>query len=149
MYPSITLVGNIVADPQMKFVGQNNTPIVETRLAVNVGYGKSEKTLWFKLSEWGTYNSDGGVVSKLMRESRTGTPLFRQGSSVVITGYINNVGAYVSKADGQPKADVVIQVLNIDYTPGAKGKSDSNKENNTSQGQSSTGSDDDYGEIPI
>ena len=87
MYQSLTLVGNLGGDPELRYVGDAN-PVCNFSLAVNRRWNrqgeKMEETTWFRVSVWGkqaeaanTYLSKGRQVlieGRLIADPSTGGP---------------------------------------------------------------------------
>ena len=51
-YQSITLVGNVTRDPEMRYL-PNGDPVTSFGLAVNEGYGDSKYVMWVNVSCFG------------------------------------------------------------------------------------------------
>lgn len=49
-----TIVGRLVQDPELKFVGAKGTAVVKFSVAVNKKRGDKEETSYFDVSAWGT-----------------------------------------------------------------------------------------------
>ncbi len=58
MYQSLTLVGNLGNDPELRYVGGDGNAVCNFSLAVNRRWNnksgeKMEETAWFRISVWG------------------------------------------------------------------------------------------------
>ena len=70
-HSSITLVGNLGADPESRTAGSST--VTELRLAVSTGWGDRKTTTWYRASIWG-------------KSGENAVRLLRKGSSVVVSG---------------------------------------------------------------
>jgi len=70
-HSSITIVGNLGADPETRTAGSSN--VTELRIAVSTGWGDRKTTTWYRASIWG-------------KSGENAARLLRKGSSVVVSG---------------------------------------------------------------
>ena len=52
MYQSITIVGNLGGDPEMRYT-QSGKAVTNFRVATNRVYNGEKETIWFRVSVWG------------------------------------------------------------------------------------------------
>ena len=74
MYQQITLIGNLAADPELRYT-QDGTPVTSFRVATNRRWRTQdgttqEKTVWFRVSGLATAGRD---VRSISDEGATGT----------------------------------------------------------------------------
>jgi single-strand DNA-binding protein len=51
MYQEVTIVGHVGRDPEMRYTA-DGVGVCSFSVAVNMGYGDREKTVWFRVSAW-------------------------------------------------------------------------------------------------
>lgn len=101
MYQSLTLVGNLGGDPELRYT-QGGSAVTNFNLAVNRRWNKDgqkmEETTWFRVSVWGpqaeaanTYLSKGSQVlveGRLVADPDTGSPkTFKRGDGTIGTSF--------------------------------------------------------------
>ena len=109
MSNNISMIANLVADAEIKQVGQND--VLEFRLANNVGFGEKKTTNWFNGAIWGTRGKS------LVNHLKKGKKVFVTGQ-LVIREYTNKEGVKAYSND--------IRVSELDFAdsaPGAGGAS--------------------------
>jgi single-stranded DNA-binding protein len=135
MYPKIILTGYLSRDPETRAAGPST--VTTTSLAVNCGYGDRQTTQWYTLQQWGD-------DTQLARQKRDESGyLFGKSSRVMVTGEIKAVNTYIGKNDHQPKVDVVVNVLSIEYVPSGKAATDA------PHAAPATAPADDYSALPV
>ena len=103
MFQQITLLGRVGADAQLRYT-QNGRPVLGWSLAVSVGWGDREKTLWFRCSFWG----DRGI--KLEQYIKKGTIL-------LVVGELAEPSVWTGK-DGSPRANLDVTVREVKLVGG-------------------------------
>ncbi|MEM7537805.1 MAG: single-stranded DNA-binding protein [Chloroflexota bacterium] len=103
MYQQITLIGNLGADPEMRYTG-TGTPVTSFRMAVSRQWTgqdgqRQEKTTWFRVTCW-------------RRQAEIVSQYLTKGSKVLVVGEMEEPNAYMDR-DGNPRAslDVTAQTV--------------------------------------
>lgn len=91
---NVSLIGNLTRDLELRYVGENKTPITTIGLAVNTRFGKKEETMFIDVDVWGKqaencceYLSKGrkvGVTGRLKQESWEDTTTSQKRSKILI-----------------------------------------------------------------
>lgn len=68
----LIISGRLTADPEIKRVGQDNTPVCNTTMATDVGYGDSKKSLFLDCTLW-------GKTAEIAGELKKGSPVVFEG----------------------------------------------------------------------
>lgn len=90
MYQQITILGNLGADPEMRFTG-TGTPVTSLRVATSKQWTtpdgeKREKTTWFRVTVW-------------REQAKACAEYLAKGSKVLVVGELEEPSVYVNKAD--------------------------------------------------
>lgn len=76
MYHSITLVGNLGRDPEMRYT-PDGTPVTTMSVAVDDSFGDAQKTIWFRVSVW-------------RAQAEACNQYLSKGSKVLVVGRLNH-----------------------------------------------------------
>ena len=106
MSNSISFVGRLAADAELKHVGDNS--VLEFRVANNVGFGDKQVTNWFRCNLWG-------------KQAERIEQYMTKGKQVYISGELT-LRPYTTK-DGVEKMSVDIRVGNLDFVGGSGSES--------------------------
>lgn len=114
MYQQIILIGNLGADPEMRFT-QGGTPVTSLRLATSKQWTtpdgeKREKTTWFRVTVW-------------REAAKACAEYLVKGSKVMVMGEIEEPNVYVNKA-GDPAASLEVTAREVKFLS-SKPQSDS------------------------
>lgn len=114
MYQSITLVGNVGADPEMRLLN-SGTNVTEFRMAVNKSWTsqdgqKNAKTLWFTVVCW----------RKLAEVVAT---YVKKGGEVLVVGEVEEAEVYVN-GKGDPVSKIKITAQTVKFLGGRGDKGD-------------------------
>lgn len=101
MSNSISFVGHLGSDAELKHVGENT--VLEFRVANNVGFGDKKVTNWFRCSMWG-------------RQAQTLEQYMVKGKTVFVAGELT-LRQYTTK-DGVEKLSPDIRVRDLDLVGG-------------------------------
>lgn len=102
MSNSFTIVGHVGQDPEkLEFQGKQ---LIRFSVA-DKRFGKEPYTNWYSCTYWGT--------SKLLEEH------IKKGSAVVVSGSLEKVVAYTSKA-GEPAVRIDVTARTVEFCPGVK-----------------------------
>ena len=52
-FSKLIIAGHVGKCDEIKFAGQNNTPVLKFSLAVNTGFGQNKTCSWYSCSYWG------------------------------------------------------------------------------------------------
>ncbi len=119
MYQSITLIGNLGNDPELRYT-PGGVAVASFSLAVSKTWmkdgQKQEKTLWFRISAW---NKQAETVSQYLKK----------GSKVLVVGEIDEARVYQAK-DGTHRASMEVTAQTIRFMDGrpASGNGESQQE---------------------
>jgi len=110
MYHKIIIVGNLGADPQMKFLA-DSTPVTSMSVAVSDGFGDKKHTLWFRVSAW-------------KKQAESCNQFLAKGSKVLVEGTLRadedgNPRIWTGK-DGQERASYEITAHNVRFLSSSK-----------------------------
>lgn len=103
---NVELIGNLVRDPEMRYVGQNNTAMTRFTIAVNDGYGDKQRTSFIPIvvfnkkgENCNQYLSKGSKVAVTGR-LQTGSYQNKEGATVYTTDVIANDVEFLSTRGG-------------------------------------------------
>lgn len=105
MYQQITLIGNLGADPEMRYT-PNGQPVTSFRMAVSRSWTgqdgqRQEKTVWFRVTAW-------------RKLAETASQYLTKGSKVLVVGELEEPNAYIDK-EGKPRASLEVTASNIRF----------------------------------
>lgn len=105
MYQQITLIGNLGADPEMRFTA-DGTPVTSFRIATNRRWRAQdgtaqEKTVWFRISAW-------------RRLAETCNQYLTRGQRVLVVGEMEEPGAWTDQ-EGNARASLEVQARNVQF----------------------------------
>jgi len=105
MYQQITLVGNLGADPEMRYT-QDGTPVTSFRVATNRRWSSQdgttqEKTVWFRVSAW-------------RRLAETCNQYLTKGQRVLVVGEMEEPGAWTDQ-EGNARASLEVQARTVRF----------------------------------
>lgn len=105
MYEQTIVVGNLGADPEMRFT-PDGTPVTNFRIAVNRRYtradGQTEEiTKWFRVTCW-------------RKLAETVNQYLKKGRQVMVIGEIN-ASAFISEQDGKPHASLELTARDVRF----------------------------------
>ena len=109
MSNSISFLGRVGNDPELKEVGQNT--ILELNVANNVGFGDRQVTNWFRCSLWG-------------KRAQSLQPHVGKGKQVFVTGQLS-LRKYTDR-DGVERISPDVRISEIEFVSdrGAQGGSE-------------------------
>jgi single-strand DNA-binding protein len=105
MYQQITLIGNLGADPEMRYT-PNGQPVTSFRMAVSRTWTgqdgqRQEKTVWFRVTAW-------------RKLAETASQYLTKGSKVLVVGEVEEANAYIDK-EGKARATLEVTASNIRF----------------------------------
>ena len=105
MYQQITLIGNLGADPEMRYT-PNGLPVTSFRMAVSRNWTgqdgqRQEKTVWFRVTAW-------------RKLAETASQYLTKGSKVLVVGEVEEPNAYIDR-DGKPRASIEVTASAIRF----------------------------------
>jgi len=106
-----SFIGNVGKDVKVVPVGKNNTPKADVSLAVKVGYGDHEHTIWIKGEVWG-------------KAAEFAAKYITTGALVYIEGE-QDVSEW--EKDGQKRREHFIRVKNIQLLKDGKERAESDQ----------------------
>lgn len=118
MYQSITIVGNLGKDPEMRYTPSGQA-VTNFNVATNHQYTNSEGekvklTTWFRISAWG-------------RQAEVVNQYLRKGSKVLVAGRLtsdDNGGPRIwTREDGTPAASFEINASTVRFLSPSNGES--------------------------
>jgi single-strand DNA-binding protein len=74
MYQSITIVGNLGREPEMRYA-PSGKPVTSFSVAVSDGFGEHKKTVWFKVTAWD-------------KQAESCAQYLHKGSKVLVEGHL-------------------------------------------------------------
>ena len=104
MSNSISFLGRVANDPELKEVGQNT--ILELSIADNVGFGDRQVTNWFRCTLWG-------------KRATSLQPHISKGKQVFVTGQLT-LRKYNDR-EGVERTSAEIRVEQIEFAGGGAG----------------------------
>lgn len=78
--------GNLWKKPELRHVGDKNTPLVDLMVAMTVGFGSKQKTVWTKVQVWG---KQAEIVAQYAEK---GDKIFWTGATYEVDEYKNREG---------------------------------------------------------
>lgn len=108
---TVTLIGFLAVDPEIKESKSGNK---YTALSIPLkDYSKKDEatTVWVRCS----------IIGKVFERLEKMINYLKKGSYIMVTGQITDNRAYISK-DGDPKANIEINVSDIKFMPSRKEK---------------------------
>lgn len=105
MYQQIILIGNLGADPEMRFM-QDGTPVTSFRIATNRRWRTQdgttqEKTVWFRVSAW-------------RRLAETCNQYLTKGQRVLVVGEMEEPSTWTDQ-EGNARASLEMQARNVQF----------------------------------
>ena len=105
MYQQITLIGNLGADPEMRYT-PNGLPVTSFRMAVSRSWTgqdgqRQEKTVWFRVTAW-------------RKLAETASQYLTKGSKVLVVGELEEPNAYIDR-EGKPRASLEVTASTIRF----------------------------------
>ena len=105
MYQQITLIGNLGADPEMRYT-QDGTPVTSFRIATNRRWRTQdgttqEKTVWFRVSAW-------------RRLAETCNQYLTKGQRVLVVGEMEEPSTWTDQ-EGNARASLEMQARNVQF----------------------------------
>ena len=105
MYQQITLVGNLGADPEMRYM-QDGTPVTSFRIAVNrrrraQDGTTQEETVWFGVSAW-------------ERQAELCNQYLTKGQRVLVVGEIREPRIYTDR-EGNTRASLDVRARTVRF----------------------------------
>ncbi len=94
----LILSGRLTADSEIKLVGSNDTPVCNTSIATDTGWGDKKKPIFLDCTFWG---KSAEIVEKL-----------KKGSPVVLEGRIH-MDEWADKASGAKRSKIAMTVNRI------------------------------------
>lgn len=113
-----TIMGRLGSDPEVRFTSSGQK-VTTLRVAVNLRRGKTDETLWWRVSAWGEQ------FDKIM-------PYFKKGSAIIVMGEMLKPEIYTNK-DGQPQVSLNLVAYQLSFSPFGKGEKE--QEQGSSSGQ--------------
>jgi len=101
----VVCVGNLTRDPQVRYVGDNNTAIAEVGMALNEKRGKNETVSFVDLVFW-------GKSAEIMGEYAT------KGKKMAINGRLKQ--EQWENKDGEKRSKLVIVVEDFEFLSGGQ-----------------------------
>jgi single-strand DNA-binding protein len=125
MYQQTIIVGNLGADPEMRYT-PDGTPVTSFRVAVSRKWtgpdgNQSEKTWWFKVTCW-------------RKLAETTNQYLKKGRQVMVVGEID-VSAWADQ-EGKPRASLELTARDVRFLGGGRDESGSDAGNMTPAPQS-------------
>lgn len=111
MYQSITIIGNIGSDPELRYT-PSGVPVINFSLAANrewtsAGGEKQKKTTWFRITFW---RKPAEVLGQYLKK---GMPL-------LVVGEIEEAKVF-TKRDGESSASIEVTGNTFKFMPGGRG----------------------------
>lgn len=97
----VVLAGNVVAAPELKFLGAKQTPKCVFRLAVNNGYGENKKTGFYDIETWA-------------KTAEFCDKFLDKGKPVLVTGELCQ-DQWENKEDGKKYSKVYVKGNNVEF----------------------------------
>jgi len=113
MYVNVILVGNLGADPEMRYT-PSGQPVTNFRLATNRRWtdresgDKKEETTWFRVVVWG-------------KQAEFCNEYLRKGRTVLVEADRIQASSYLNK-EGQPAASLEVTARNVRFVGGGRGE---------------------------
>lgn len=114
MYCRITIIGNLGADPEMRYT-KDGQPVTQFRVATNRKWKdknsgeQKEETTWFRVSVWG-------------KQAEMCNEYLRKGRMVLVEADRIQASAYTNNA-GQAAASLEVTARDVRFIGGARGES--------------------------
>lgn len=121
MYQSITLIGNLGSDPEMRYT-PSGVAVASFNLAVNRSWTgqdgqRQDKTTWFRVSVWN-------------RQAETVTQYMHKGSRVLVVGEVEEARAFTDKA-GNNRASIEVKAQSVRFMDSKNANGDPTNSVNT------------------
>ena len=105
MYQQITLIGNLGADPEMRFT-QDGTPVTSFRIATNRRWSSQdgtmqEETVWFRISAW-------------QRQAEACNQYLTKGQRVLVVGEMREPSTWTDQ-EGNARASLEVRARNVQF----------------------------------
>jgi single-strand DNA-binding protein len=112
-FNKVVLVGNLVSDPELKEIGDNNS-VVRFRMAINRRYTtksgeKKEETTYIDCEMWG---SRAGVISEYLKKS----------DPILVEGHLKQENW--ENKDGEKRSKILVSIEDFEFLS-KRGSSDS------------------------
>ncbi|MDE0463283.1 MAG: single-stranded DNA-binding protein [Caldilineaceae bacterium] len=105
MYQQITLVGNLGADPELRYM-QDGTPVTSLRIATNRRWSSQdgttqEETVWFRVSVWA-------------RQAEACNQYLSKGQRVLVVGEMREPSTWTDQ-EGNARASLEVRARNVQF----------------------------------
>ena len=113
MYQQITLIGNLGADPELRYT-QNGTPVTSLSVATNRRWRAQdgttqEETVWFRVSAW-------------ERQAEACNQYLTKGQRVLVVGEMREPSTWTDQ-EGNARASLEVRARNVEFlTPRGGGQ---------------------------
>ncbi len=113
MYQQITLIGNLGADPELRYT-QSGTPVTSLRVATNRRWRAQdgttqEETVWFRVSAW-------------ERQAEACNQYLTKGQRVLVVGEMREPSTWTDQ-EGNTRASLEVRARNVEFlTPRGEGQ---------------------------
>jgi len=113
MYQQITLIGNLGADPELRYT-QSGTPVTSLRVATNRRWRAQdgttqEETVWFRVSVW-------------QRQAEACNQYLTKGQRVLVVGEMREPSTWTDQ-EGNARASLEVRARNVEFlTPRGEGQ---------------------------
>ena len=113
MYQQITLIGNLGADPELRYT-QNGTPVTSLSVATNRRWRAQdgttqEETVWFRVSAW-------------ERQAEACNQYLTKGQRVLVVGEMREPSTWTDQ-EGNARASLEVRARNVEFlTPRGEGQ---------------------------
>ncbi len=105
MYQQITLIGNLGADPELRYT-QSGTPVTSLRVATNRRWRAQdgttqEETVWFRVSVW-------------QRQAEACNQYLTKGQRVLVVGEMREPSTWTDQ-EGNARASLEVRARNVEF----------------------------------
>jgi len=108
IYQQITIIGNLGADPEMKYtpsgVPVTNFSVATSKIWNDADGVKQEKTVWFRVTTW-------------RKQAETCAQYLKKGSKVMVVGEIEEARAFTDR-DGNNRASLEVTAYTVKFLSG-------------------------------
>lgn len=98
---NVSLVGNLTRDVELRYVGENKTPITTLGLAVNNNRSKKEETLFVDVDVWG-------------KQAELCSEYLAKGRSIGVTGRLKQ-DLWEDKDTGKKRSKIIVVADNVQF----------------------------------
>lgn len=102
-------LGRLVQEPTLKYL-QSGNPVLNLRVATNVGYGENKKTLFVSVAVWG-------------KRAEALSGLLTRGGEYLFDVTLTDVKEFLRK-DGSPGAELAFVLQDLSFTHGGNSPSE-------------------------